>query len=106
MHFVVHKQDKQLTYLGTVVIHAGQDVVHEVESPSRLVGKNEACTHNRDLRVLNLQHWSKYCRCHDTPQFSEAAVTCKPIKHTRSAVLRRHADTLHSMTDAADETHV
>jgi len=53
------KQDKQPTYLGNVIIHAGQDVVHEVESPAGLVGKYEACTHDRDLCMLNLRHWSK-----------------------------------------------
>ncbi len=59
LHLVVRKQDKSLTYLGTVVIHAGQDVVHEVKPPSGLVGKYEACMHDRDICMLNLQRWSK-----------------------------------------------
>ena len=62
MHLVVRKQDKQLTYLGTVVIHAGQDVVHKVKPPSGLVGEYEACTHDRNLCMPNLQHWSKRCQ--------------------------------------------
>ncbi len=61
LRLVVSNQDKQLTYLGTVIIHAGQDIVHEVKPPAGLVGKNEACTHDRDFCMLDLQHWSRYC---------------------------------------------
>ena len=41
-------------YLGTVVIHAGQDVVHEVKLLARSVRQNEASTHDGDLCMLNL----------------------------------------------------
>ena len=43
-------------YLGTVVIHAGQNVVHEVELLSGPVGQNKAGTHDRDLCMLNLYY--------------------------------------------------
>ncbi len=48
-------------YLGTVIIHAGQDVVHEVKLLARSVRQNEASTHDGNLCMLNLQQIRDWC---------------------------------------------
>lgn len=42
----LHMQRAVPTDLGTVIIQAGKDVLHEVELPSRSVRQYETCPHD------------------------------------------------------------